>query len=286
MSQSSSIQEFTLDPQNRASLFVKKLQGSFSQEGHDIGTPHRDDHYLFMLASEGEMVLNIDFARVEVKAPALVLITPGQVHNVLAAKRMQGWTAGFDASLIDGDFLQVLTRYFRRSVVSHPQQPLLDRSHTLLQLLEVIQTGSHDAYTHITLRSLLTALLSLLAGQLTNQSTGVKEPERRVTVIEQTFHQLLEQHYANWKQPAQYAAELAVSVSYLNEVVKTITGHSPSSLIQQRSILEAKRLLYFTNLTVKEIGYQLGYEDPIYFNKLFRKRTGSTPLAFRQQFRD
>ncbi|MCZ8216998.1 MAG: helix-turn-helix domain-containing protein, partial [Cyclobacteriaceae bacterium] len=73
---------------------------------------------------------------------------------------------------------------------------------------------------------------------------------------------------------------------HLNDTVKAFTSNSVSTHIQQISILEAKRQLYFTNKSVKEIAYDLGYDEPVYFGKLFKKITNHTPLAFRQQFRD
>lgn len=284
--QPDTIRQFDLSPLARAGFLLKNMGGPIGQQEHDVSKPHREGHYQVMLATQGELALTIDFNRVAVVAPAVLLIAPGQVHQVLTATGVQGWAIGFDPSLIDGAFQQVLARLFRDSVVIRPPLFLLEQSSSLLQVLEEVQSGPSDAYTGRTLQTLLMALLSLLAGQLTNTAVQMKAPERRAVMIEQTFHQLLQQHYQAWKQPAQYADALAITVSHLNDVIKTITGLSPSTLIQERSILEAKRLLYYTQLSVKEIGYEVGYQEPVYFNKLFRKRTGQTPLAFRQQVRD
>jgi len=202
------------------------------------------------------------------------------------ATDVQGWAIGFEPSLIDGEFQQVLAKLFRNSVIIRPPLSLLEQSSSLLQVVEKVQLGPSDAYTGRTLQTLLMALLSLLAGQLIGTAVQTKSRERRAEMIEQAFHKLLHQHYQAWKQPVQYADALAITVPHLNDVVKTITGFSPSTLIQDRSILEAKRLLYYTQLSVKEIGYEVGYQEPVYFNKLFRKLTGQTPLTFRRQVRD
>jgi YesN/AraC family two-component response regulator len=126
-------------------------------------------------------------------------------------------------------------------------------------------------------------MLSILAGKL---SAGNKVKANRSSIIEQEFNQLLQQHYKTWKQPAQYAKALSVSVAHLNESVKNISGNPVSIQIQEKSVLEAKRLLYFTKLSVKEIGYELGYDNPVYFSKLFKKITSFTPLEFREQYHD
>ena len=86
------------------------------------------------------------------------------------------------------------------------------------------------------------------------------------------------------KSPIQYAKALNYSLSHLNESVKITTGFPISYWIHQQVVLEAKRLLYYTNMDVKEIAFSLGYEDPTYFSRLFSKVTGMSPGAFRQKF--
>jgi AraC-like DNA-binding protein len=74
-------------------------------------------------------------------------------------------------------------------------------------------------------------------------------------------------------------------MSYLNECVKAVTGKSVTSQIQQRVTMEAKRLLYHSNRSVKEIAGDLGFDDHSYFTRLFTKVVGMTPLAFRAKNR-
>jgi AraC family transcriptional regulator, transcriptional activator of pobA len=83
-----------------------------------------------------------------------------------------------------------------------------------------------------------------------------------------------------------YASALSITVSHLNDTIKELTNFPVSIHIQNASILEAKRLLYFSDNSIKEIGYEIGYDDAVYFGKLFKKITSLTPLQFRQQFRD
>ena len=73
------------------------------------------------------------------------------------------------------------------------------------------------------------------------------------------------------KRPTEYADTLNISSDYLNECVKNTTGNSVSYQIQQRIILELKRLLYYSDKSVKEISFEPGYEDYPYFSRLFTK---------------
>ncbi|HEY1053960.1 MAG TPA: helix-turn-helix domain-containing protein, partial [Emticicia sp.] len=95
--------------------------------------------------------------------------------------------------------------------------------------------------------------------------------------------QLLERNYSQLKRPADYAQQLNISTPYLNECIKETTGHSVSYHIQQRIILEAKRLLYHSDKSVKEIAADLGFDDYPYFSRLFTKATGMSALAFRNK---
>ncbi|CAG4997664.1 HTH-type transcriptional activator RhaR [Dyadobacter sp. CECT 9275] len=108
----------------------------------------------------------------------------------------------------------------------------------------------------------------------------------RFESITKAFRKILERDFITVKKPAEYAQALNISTAYLNECVKNTTGHSVSYHIQERIILEAKRLLYHSNQSVKEIAAELGYDDYPYFSRLFSKVTGHTALSFRKKNRD
>jgi AraC family transcriptional activator of pobA len=213
-------------------------------------------------------------------------VSPGQVHQPLGAVHPQGWGVSFELSLLEADWQLLLDRGLARPPQLPTPEPFYTRAEALLQLLADCQAGVADAYTGRTLHALFTALLSFVAGQLAPDPTRPRPPETRGQLLARAFENLLHQHYVQWKQPAQYAAALAITGTHLNDTVKEQTRLSVSAHIQQRAVLEAKRLLYTTARNVQEIGYALGYEEPGYFGKLFKKVTGLTPQQFRRQFRE
>ncbi|MDH6253442.1 AraC family transcriptional activator of pobA [Chryseobacterium sp. H1D6B] len=281
------IQQFQLSPLAKAGIAIKNLGEARRDEDHDSSKPHRDYHYLLMLATNGSFRFTIDFQEIIISMPALLLISPGQVHHTMEMKAPEGWAIAFDPSLMDPEILHVMEKSFQGPVTLDLQSNFYHHVVTLVDLMAQLQSSGLNGHSVQAQHSLLDALLDLIAEKLTPQpAAGSQTTFKRAAIIEQTFNQLLKQHYKTWKQPAQYAAELHISVAHLYEIVKGITGNSVSLQIQQYSILEAKRLLYLTNLSVKEISYELGYDEPVYFGKLFKKITSLTPLQFRQQYRD
>ncbi|RUT69597.1 AraC family transcriptional regulator [Flavobacterium cupreum] len=279
------IEQFPLTPNAKAGVFIRNMQGKTVEE-HDISKPHRDNHCQLMLATEGRFQLNIDFENVEFSTPALICVFPEQVHYSIEVDAPKGWILNFDPSLADQELLQLMQNKMSTPLSLEPDSILFYQATSLLALIEKSQSENTSKFIHKAIHSLLNGLLNLIAGEIIGSLSGQNQKTSRGVIIKDTFSQLVKQHYKTWKQPAQYAAALAVTVAHLNDTVKALTGNPVSVHIQEASILEAKRLLYFTDNSVKEIAHEVGYEEPVYFGKLFRKLTHMTPLEFRKQFRD
>jgi AraC family transcriptional activator of pobA len=279
------ISQFEITPLAKAGIHILNMQDEIREE-HDISTPHRDHHFLLMLATGGDFRLNIDFKEVAFAEPTLFCVFPEQVHHIIEVQKPLGWIISFDPTLMEEEIKQLFESKFHSSITLAPESDFYLTLVALLGLVEQAQSAVVNKYSNKSMHALLTAFLNAIASHLVFNRAIENTNENRSNIIKDAFNVLLKQHYRSWKQPAQYASELAISVAHLNDTVKALTGSPVSIHIQQASILEAKRQLYFTNKSVKEIGYELGYDEPVYFGKLFKKTTNLTPLAFRQQFRD
>ena len=96
--------------------------------------------------------------------------------------------------------------------------------------------------------------------------------------------QLIEENFRTEKNPSDYAEKLHISTKALGKLTKAHFHKTLTALIRERVIIEAKRELFLTNKLIKEIAYDLGFEDPYYFSRLFKKQTTLSPEQFREQY--
>ena len=135
---------------------------------------------------------------------------------------------------------------------------------------------------HSILKNSCNALIGLIISEFLKNSVPT-DPQTRSEVIISNFKFLLDEKFTAEKNPKYYAERLNISTAYLNECAKKATGNTVSHHIQERIMLEAKRLLFHSSKSVKEIAHDLGYEDYSYFSRLFSKLTGMTALTFRKK---
>lgn len=136
-------------------------------------------------------------------------------------------------------------------------------------------------------------MLRILLKKLIIIGTRIWKKKHEIVTVEaredieflRKFSQLVELHYKKLHTVADYANILAISPKILHKRLTKNGQASPNDLIKERIILEAKRLLAHTTLSVKEIGYSLGYEDPAYFVRLFMNQSGTSPVEFRKKYK-
>jgi AraC-like DNA-binding protein len=248
---------------------------------------HRDDHYIFIIQEQGESVLMLDFIEMRLSGAALVCMLPGQVHRAIAAENTIAWFIAVQAAYISDPYRRTFgEQALLQQAISLDQPIAAILQQTLRLLLDAWDWYKSGRLNADVFRSLADAAFGIIAQQYDDDSKTVGTGMSRPMALSRSFKLLVAKHYKTSRAPSDYAKMLNISHNYLYEVMKGVTGFSPIYWIQQEVITEAKRLLFFTDLSVKEIAGQLGFDDHNYFSRVFTKVSGSSPLHFRQAFRE
>ncbi|HEK21363.1 MAG TPA: AraC family transcriptional regulator [Bacteroidetes bacterium] len=242
---------------------------------------HRDDYHLFFLQEEGRTVMEIDFLTFEINAMCVAYIHPNQVHRILATEKGKA-----TAWIINNENLKPAHLHLLQGLTPVTPLPLdnlsfSDISAMATSCLRIFRRKLDKLYPAV-IKDSCNALVGLVISQFLLHASR-SETLSRYEMITKAFREILELNFASAKRPGEYARQLNISAPYLYECVKNTTGYSVSQLIEQRNILEAKRLLYYSDKSVKEIAFELGYYDFSYFTRLFNKVTGMTALNFRNK---
>ncbi|MBM6658124.1 helix-turn-helix domain-containing protein [Bacteroides gallinaceum] len=140
-----------------------------------------------------------------------------------------------------------------------------------------------DELVKATVRKLAETYIGIVAESVREAGLQQERHSRRHIEIVLSFIHLLAERLAVNRSPSYYASLLHISPVYLNEVVKEVTGMSATLYIRNELILQAKRLLVYTGLAVKEVSDRLGIDDYAYFTRIFTQTTGISPTTFRQK---
>ncbi len=259
-------------------LLVKKL---LTKEKEEAGKPHREDGHSFFLLEKGKVSLEIDFEKFNVKPSSLLYLHPNQVHRITAFENVTVCVWSIRNEHLQPEYLKILEELT-------PTRPLMLKKDVVTLLSDAVSLGMRlfdrkdDKLYHPAIKDSCNALVALAISQFLDHTTSTQKISRFETVTK-SFRNLLERNYTTDKRPAAYARKLNISIPYLNECVRHTTGFSVSHHIQQRVILEAKRLISHSDQAIKEIAAELGYDDYPYFSRLFTKVVGKTPVGFRNK---
>lgn len=265
-------------------ISIQKSDFETAQQYEEATQSHRDEGHTFHIVEKGTVLIEIDFQKYEIVAPAVVYMHPNQVHRILDFENISVCSLSITDENLNSDYLKFLEEIAPAKPLALAEDVYKSIADTFSLCFNFSTQKSNRLY-HLLLKDSCNTLVALVTSALLNQHKPSGKLSR-TELIAKSFKQLLEKNYCTIKRPSKYAKELNISTPYLNESIKNATGLSVSQHIQDRIILEAKRLLYHTNKSVKEIAFDLGYEDYPYFSRLFTKVTGMSALSFRNKNND
>lgn len=269
----------------KTSIAVKRLEQGFRNK-HNIKSSHRHSFYQIIWVTQGCGTHLIDFNAYPIEPSILYFLSPAQVHEWKLTEDVFGYIIAFTnevlSSLLQGNDILSLPYFY--IVNTQPLRPVGDEQATVFNNL--IQRIESEYQASLVDRE---AMLSAYLRILLIEAKRIYCPTQTTHIVTSSvfltkqFLLLIEDNFLTQTLVSEYAKLLSITANHLNETVKQTTGKTAGELIRDRRLLEAKRLLIHSQLTISEIAHALNFEDPSYFGRFFKRYTHCSPKDFKQQ---
>lgn len=256
---------------------------------HNPFRPHKIEFYLILIVTQKSYSHVVDFKSYELTEGSAIFIAKNQVHNFTRQiQEAEGFCIIFSSLFMEKHYFSSDQLKLNRLFNYHIEKPTVHQAEMMQDNFIGVANQLHHEYTFPNdfakselLRTLLHLLL--LKAERTKEIQTTNGAKIHWLEIFSSFKNLLEKEHVNTRNSRTYAANLFISYKLLNDVVKKLTGKTVKAFIDAFVTIEIKRYLASTSLSVKEISYKTGFEEPANMIKFFKKNTNTTPLKFRQQ---
>lgn len=258
---------------------------SRSREHHWEIKPHRHaDLCQLLFVYKGQAELEIEGQRTQLETPAIQVLPPLSVHGFRFSEDVEGFIVTLATPLINhlqaqlGDSVHALAR-----AENYPAGKDGDYLNSLFSALQAEYNG-HQPAREMLMHSLVSVIMVWVSRQAIVRHKASQRPQRQREYLN-GFIQLVEETYRQHVKVEDLAHRLGISVSHLNGTCRELAGQPALQIMHERQLLEAKRLLTYTSMTIYEMSELLGFSDPTNFTRLFRRRVGISPKAFRDRLK-
>lgn len=268
---------------------ILDLKELLQRKGHMMTVPHRAQFYHIIWIEEGHGTHLVDFKPITIEDNTILFITQDSVNLYDIAGHYQGKTMIFTDKFFfknhqDAQFLHSTPLYSNLYDTAKIRfNPNLSDLKVFFNAMETEFVRAPDSAQFSILHNMLHIFLLKAERELQSQGFVKLQPSVHLDYLI-LFKDLLEKNFRNDKSVNKYASDLSISEKQLHKATTTLLNKTPKQIIDERVLLEAKRLLAHSNQSIKEIAYELGYDEPTNFIKYFRKHVSTTPSEFRDQF--
>lgn len=267
---------------------IKRMSDIYKERLGAVDEAHRHDYYTVLLVNDAQGIHRIDFKDYELSKDQIFCVSPGQVHQVLEERPSMGYILLFSNDfLIENNislkFIEDLNlfRTFGDTPPIVMDTKEMMRVNSLCELLLDYDKRDMKFKTEA-----ISSYLRLILIECNNACTSPffdnpQSIEAGNSVLK-NFKDLINENYKQIHSVSGYAEILHISADHLNRTIKNLTGKTAKDHLDGRIILAAKRLLYFSSLSTKEIAFDLGFNEPAHFSTYFKKLTGESPSKYRK----
>ena len=247
--------------------------------------PHRHaDLCQLLFVFKGQAELEIEGQRTLLETPAIQVLPPLSVHGFRFSEDVEGFIVTLATPLIHhlqaqlGDAVHALAQAHAYSAGNDG-----DYLNSLFSALQGEYNG-HQPAREMLMHALVSVIMVWVSRQAIVRHKASQRPQRQREYLN-GFIQLVEETYRQHVKVEDLAHRLGISVSHLNGTCRELAGQPALQIMHERQLLEAKRLLTYTSMTIYEMSELLGFSDPTNFTRLFRRRVGISPKAFRDRLK-
>jgi len=271
--------------QNYKRLGMLEIDGQ-----EDIDTQHFKPYIRVLYLPAGYSV-TVDFQRFDTRKPALFFINSNQYFQLEKAGSAKGYLIYYNRDFYcvqihdeevacDGLLFNNIYGMPMTALPAKEDKLVAGAMHNILEEL-----GRKESQHEEMIRTYLKQMIILATRVWKQQQLGqLKENPSEDIEFFRHFSRLVEIHFREKHSVNDYAELLGVAAKTLSKKFNRLRLSQPNDVIKDRILLEAKRLLAYSPLSIKEVAYDLGYDDPAYFNRLFTAKAGCTPAVFRKSY--
>lgn len=273
---------------NEGSIHIERIERSPANRSWHVGIHRHYDLYQAIWLESGNGTVVGDSSKHQIGGRSVIWLPAGVVHGFEFSRPSNGMVLTVSTHLLSSAIAQAPDETFLRTVMQtficdelsvgeSDDSSLRDVFRLLEREMRSAYRNSHSANEAI-LRLLLIELGRL--GAINSEGRPVKITDAR---IYQQFRVLIEANFRKQWSVAQYADDLGITTDRLHRICVAAVGQGPRMILHNRVLMEAKRMLAHTSLSVTEIGFQLGFNDPAYFSRFFAKKAGRCARDFRAE---
>lgn len=262
-------------------LHCESIHSRSSLYGWTIRVHQHADIVQLLYLHRGEARLEVEGIERHIREASLVVVPALCAHGYTFAPGTEGWVLSLAAPLVSQ-----FEQQFGQPLAMLGNAACLGVGEAAVRIATLFETLHHEYRTDnaardMMIHSLLGALLAWLSRQQASVTQADSRSERRRMTL-QRFTQLVENHFREHRAVAWYARALGMSSAHLNTLCNAFHGCSALGVVHRRLLLEARRSLLYTSMTIAQIAEEMGFSDATYFSRFFRRASGCPPSAFRQ----
>jgi AraC family transcriptional regulator, transcriptional activator of pobA len=254
----------------------------------EVRAPHRHDYHELVWIRSGRGEHSLDGQAVPVRPGTVTLIGRGQVHVFVCARGVEGAVVRFGDQLLFGTAQRAAPGWLLAGrggrTVPVPAGEA-DRLESVIAAFDAELRRPADSESSELQRFLIAVVLLWVERWHDAARAESREADDAEVELHRRFTQLLERDFPYHHDAAHYADVLRIPLAALSRALTQVTGRGTKELVTDRVMLEATRLMRFTDLTAKEVAFRIGFADAFYFSRAFKRQFGEAPSAYRLRMR-